>query len=177
MAKHVITATSAPAAAPADIGLHWLDTVAQKEYRSYGTSSVGDWVEVGAGGGAAGPEDILYIPSGSAVSTVFTIDLDTVANNSIEIQPVSNCKVNLTFNTSTSPLRGQKREMFIFMNPGSGIASVPLFRINGTLVLPKGTPPDAGYELPKFAFKVVLIGSNAGVVTPFIEYVNYALLG
>lgn len=171
MAKHVITATAAPSAAPTEIGLHWLDTVAKKEYRSYGTSALGDWVEVGAG--ASGPETILYIPSSSQSYGVFTINLDTVANNSIEIQPVSNCVVNLTYNTVSSALLNKRRDLFILINPGSGIAAVPLLKFNNAVYTPKGTLPDASYELPVFAFRVTLMGTNGNIVMPFAEYVNY----
>jgi hypothetical protein len=171
MAKHIITATSAPAVAPAQVGLHWLDTVAKKEYRSYGTSSLGDWVEVGAGGGGSAPATPLYIPSSSASYSQFDINLDVVTSNVIEVQPVSNCSVNLTFNSYSSPLRDQSRELFIVMNPGGGLSGVPQFRVNNSLLIPRGTVPDAGYEMPRFAFRVQLVGSNSNEVMVFAEYV------
>ena len=171
MAKHIITATSAPAVAPTQVGLHWLDTVAKKEYRSYGTSSLGDWVEVGAGGGAAGPDVPIYIPSSSASYSVFTINLDTVADNVIEIQPLSDCQVNLAFSTYSSPLRDQARELFIVMNPSGGLSGVPQLRVNNSLLNPRGTVPDSSYEMPRFAFRVQLVGSNSNEVMVFAEYV------
>lgn len=174
MAKHIITATAAPSSAPERIGLHWLDTVAKKEYRSYGTSSVGDWVEVGAGAGAGGSNDILYIPSSQASGSVFTINLDTVDQNYIEVQPVSNCQINLTFNVATPSFELVKRDLFILVKPGSGIAGIPQLRLNNTLKLPKGTPPDAGYELPIFGFQISIMGANDGQA---IFFANYALNG
>lgn len=47
---HVIRATVDPSAAPTDVGAHWINTSSGAHWLANGTSAVGDWQLVGAGG-------------------------------------------------------------------------------------------------------------------------------
>jgi hypothetical protein len=42
---HVIEATSDPVGAPNFVGQHWINTATNRQWLSYGTSGVGDWLE------------------------------------------------------------------------------------------------------------------------------------
>lgn len=46
--QHIYKGTTAPATAPAEVGHHYIDTVAKKAYLSVGTATSADWLEVGA---------------------------------------------------------------------------------------------------------------------------------
>ena len=68
MSVHVIKGTGAPTTTPTKSGVHYIDTLAKKQYFSVGTSSVADWVEVGSGtsGSSSGDSGINYITLGKA---------------------------------------------------------------------------------------------------------------
>lgn len=45
---HIVRKTTSPVSAPPEEGIHWINTVLNKEFFSVGTSSVTDWIEKGA---------------------------------------------------------------------------------------------------------------------------------
>ena len=76
MAKHIEYVTSAPATAPANIGMHLVDTANKVEYFSVGTGSAADWVARGGSSGGGG-QSALYDAS---VSSYFEIDVNVDAS-------------------------------------------------------------------------------------------------
>ena len=50
---HVINTTTNPASAPARVGQHWTNTANGRTWIAVGIATVGDWKEVGSGGGGA----------------------------------------------------------------------------------------------------------------------------
>jgi len=54
---HVIESTSDPSAAPDFVGQHWINTTSSVQWLAKGTSTVGDWEEIGSGGGTPGGSD------------------------------------------------------------------------------------------------------------------------
>ena len=59
MANHIVYKTTDPVSAPTARGIHWINTVLDKEFFSIGTSTVADWNERGTGGGATA-DDTAY---------------------------------------------------------------------------------------------------------------------
>lgn len=41
---HIVRKTTDPVSAPPEAGIHWINTVSNKEFFSVGTSSVSDWI-------------------------------------------------------------------------------------------------------------------------------------
>jgi hypothetical protein len=71
MSVHVLKRTAAPSAAPTEVGQHWIDTVTNRQWLSYGTASVADWIEVTDVGITQLTGDVTAGPgSGSQIATI-----------------------------------------------------------------------------------------------------------
>lgn len=78
MSQHIYSGTTAPATTPAEIGHHYVDTVAGDLYISNGTASSANWIKLSSAAlslsaGAGSPEGVLSASPG-AIYTDIAVD-------------------------------------------------------------------------------------------------------